>query len=200
MSSSEHRATHRAHHRATTDDDAAGLLSLLRAVPDHPAPGITFWDITPLLGDAGALARATEALAVAAQALPGGRVDLVAGVEARGFVLGAPLALALGAGFVPLRKAGKLPWRTVRQDYSLEYGKASIEAHEDAVPAGARVLVIDDVLATGGTAAAACALVNRLGGELAGVVFLLELLSLQGRAALAPALAGAPVTSVLQTP
>ncbi len=103
--------------------------------------------------------------------MPGGGVDLVAGVEARGFVLGAPLALALSAGFVPLRKAGKLPWRTVRQDYSLEYGQASIEAHEDAVPAGARVLVIDDVLATGGTASAACSLVRRLGGELAGALF-----------------------------
>ncbi|MGQ7297683.1 adenine phosphoribosyltransferase [Quadrisphaera sp. KR29] len=195
--STEHRATHRA---AAPDDGAAGLLPLLRAVPDHPAPGITFWDITPLLADAAALARATGALAEAARALPGGRVDLVAGVEARGFVLGAPLALALGAGFVPLRKAGKLPWRTVRQDYSLEYGEASIEAHEDAVPAGARVLVIDDVLATGGTAAAACTLVGRLGGEVAGAVFLLEIAALDGRAALARALGGAPVTSVLQTP
>ncbi|TXR57363.1 adenine phosphoribosyltransferase [Quadrisphaera setariae] len=197
MSSAEHRATHRA---ATTEDDAAGLLALLRSVPDHPAPGVTFWDITPLLGDAQALARATGALAEAARALPGGRIDLVAGVEARGFVLGAPLALALGAGFVPLRKAGKLPWRTVRQDYSLEYGEASIEAHEDAVPAGARVLVIDDVLATGGTASAACTLVQRLGGELAGALFLLELVGLDGRAALATALGGAPVAAVLQTP
>ncbi|TNM64470.1 adenine phosphoribosyltransferase [Streptomyces sp. NP160] len=197
MSSSEHRATHRA---TTADDDAAGLLGLLRAVPDHPAPGITFWDITPLLGDAAALSRATGALAEAARAMPGGGVDLVAGVEARGFVLGAPLALALGAGFVPLRKAGKLPWRTVRQDYSLEYGEASIEAHEDAVPAGARVLVIDDVLATGGTASAACALVRRLGGELAGALFLLELTDLPGRAALAGALGGAPVSAVLRTP
>lgn len=198
MSSAEHRATHRAE---SVDDDAAGLLALLRAVPDHPAPGITFWDITPLLGDARALARATGALAEAAKALPGGdRIDLVAGVEARGFVLGAPLALALGAGFVPLRKAGKLPWRTVRQDYSLEYGEASIEAHEDAVPAGARVLVIDDVLATGGTAAAACTLVQRLGGELAGALFLLELGSLDGRERLTAALGGAPVSAVLQTP
>lgn len=196
-SSTSHRATHRA---TTTDDDAAGLLALLRAVPDHPAPGITFWDITPLLGDADALARATGALAEAARAMPGGGVDLVAGVEARGFVLGAPLALALGAGFVPLRKAGKLPWRTVRQDYSLEYGEASIEAHEDAVPAGARVLVIDDVLATGGTASAACSLVRRLGGELAGALFLLELTDLDGRAALAGPLGGAPVGAVLQTP
>jgi len=177
----------------------ADLAGLLRSVPDHPSPGITFWDITPLLSDPTALRTATDGIADLARAL--GPVDLVAGVEARGFVVGTPLALALGAGFVPLRKAGKLPWRTVRQSYSLEYGEAVIEAHEDAVPAGARVLVVDDVLATGGTAAAACALVQRLGGTVAGAGFLMELPALAGRTALrAAAGADVPVVSLLQVP
>jgi len=178
---------------------APDLAGLLRSIPDHPSPGITFWDITPLLSDAAALRAATDGIADLARVL--GPVDLVAGVEARGFVVGTPLALALGAGFVPLRKAGKLPWRTVRQAYSLEYGKAVIEAHEDAVPAGARVLVVDDVLATGGTAAAACALVQRLGGTVVGAGFLMELPALSGRTALrAAAGSEVPVVSLLQVP
>lgn len=178
---------------------APSLVGLLRSVPDHPSPGITFWDITPLLADARALRAATDGIADLARAL--GPVDLVAGVEARGFVVGTPLALALGVGFVPLRKAGKLPWRTVRQSYVLEYGEAVIEAHEDAVPAGARVLVVDDVLATGGTAAAACALVRRLGGTVAGAAFLMELPALAGRDVLrAAAGADVPVVSLLEAP
>jgi adenine phosphoribosyltransferase len=158
------------------------LRTLVRDVPDFPRAGITFKDITPLLADAGALAAAIAALAASA---PPGRVDLVAGVEARGFLLGTPLALALGAGFVPVRKAGKLPWRTVTQRYDLEYGEAVVEVHEDAVVPGQRVLVVDDVLATGGTAVATCALLERLGAEVVGARFLAELAGLGGREALA---------------
>lgn len=162
--------------------DLARLQGLLRDVPDFPRAGITFKDITPLLGDAGALADAVTALAETA---PPGGVDLVAGVEARGFLIGTPLALALGAGFVPVRKAGKLPWKTVTRRYELEYGEAVVEVHADAVTPGQRVLVVDDVLATGGTATASCELLESLGAEVVGVRFLVELAGLGGRAALA---------------
>jgi adenine phosphoribosyltransferase len=165
---------------------------LLRPVPDFPRQGITFQDITPVLADPAVLAASFEALAASVPGTGGGAdggagrgIDLVAGVEARGFLLGTPLALALGAGFVPVRKAGKLPWRTVVEHYDLEYGRAAVEVHEDAVRPGQRVLVVDDVLATGGTARAACALVERLGGEVVGLRFLVELTGLGGAQALA---------------
>ncbi|MEJ5915786.1 adenine phosphoribosyltransferase [Pseudokineococcus sp. 1T1Z-3] len=159
----------------------AALAGLLRVVPDHPRPGVVFQDITPLLGDADGLRRTVEALAAL---LPGG-VDLVAGVEARGFVLGAAVAVAAGVGFVPVRKPGKLPSEVLTERYELEYGSDVVEMHADAVPAGARVVVLDDVLATGGTAAATCRLVERAGGEVAGVVVLAEIAGLGGREALA---------------
>ena len=155
------------------------LRALVRDVPDFPSPGVTFKDITPVLADPAGLGDAVELLVEAAP-----DCDLVAGIEARGFILAAPVASTLGVGFVPIRKPGKLPWRTVRQDYDLEYGSDAVELHEDAVLPGQRVLVVDDVLATGGTATAACALVEEVGGEVAGVSVLVELAFLDGRARL----------------
>ncbi len=159
----------------------ADLLARVRDVKDWPTPGIVFKDITPLLADHTTFAAAVEALTAPHR---GTRVDIVAGVEARGFVLGAPVALALGAGFVPVRKKGKLPGPTVEASYDLEYGSATLEVTADAFPTGAQVLVVDDVLATGGTAAATVDLVRRCGGEVVGVCFLMELGFLGGRAAL----------------
>lgn len=155
--------------------------SLIRAVPDFPSPGILFRDIAPLLGDAEAFAAVVGRLA---ERYRGEGVELVAGVESRGFIFAAPLALALGAGFVPVRKLGKLPGRTVSREYALEYGTSHLEMQVEAVRPGQRVLLLDDVLATGGTAAAAAELVRELGGVLAGAAFVVELEALGGRAAL----------------
>lgn len=155
------------------------LDRLIRDVPDFPKPGIVFKDITPLLADAAGLRAAVEAMA--APWLAAG-IDAVAGIESRGFILGAPLALRLGTGFVPIRKPGKLPGATVGEDYGLEYGHDRVEIHVDALPAGRRVLIVDDVLATGGTLAAARALVEKLHCEVAGAGVLLELAGLDGRA------------------
>jgi adenine phosphoribosyltransferase len=149
----------------------------MRAIPDYPKPGILFQDITPVLQDALLFRQVREELAAPFR---GRNISHVVGIEARGFILAAPVAVTLGAGFVPLRKPGKLPWKTVRHEYELEYGADSLEAHSDAFPSGARVLVVDDVLATGGTAAAAGALVRRLGGELVGWSFLLAISALKG--------------------
>ena len=157
------------------------VLARIRDVPDFPKPGVVFKDITPLLADHAAFSAAIEALT--AMVPPG--VDLVAAVEARGFVFGAPVALALGAGLVPVRKVGKLPGTTVRASYALEYGTAEIEVVDDAFSPGQRVVVLDDVLATGGTAAATCELVEQLGAEVVAVRFLLELSFLAGREKLA---------------
>ena len=165
---------------------SAAILAAVRPIPDHPSVGITFQDITPVLADAGLLRRVIEEMA--GPFLPA-RVTHVVGVEARGFILGAPVAAWLGAGFIPARKPGKLPWKTMREEYSLEYGTDALEAHRDAVPGRSRVLVVDDVLATGGTARAAGALIRRLGGELVGWSFLLEIAALRGRRQLT----GAPV-------
>ena len=158
------------------------LRALVRDIPDFPQPGITFKDITPLLLDAGALDSAVSRLAetVAEQA-----VDLVVAAEARGFILGAALARELGAGFVPARKPGKLPHETVSAQYALEYGIDALEVHADALAGGARVLVHDDLLATGGTAGALCELVGNLGAEIVGCAFLVELSYLGGRRRLA---------------
>lgn len=162
---------------------AAEVRALIRDVPDYPHPPVVFRDITPLLADGPALADVIEAFAVLAEA--DGGIDVVAGMEARGFLLGAPLATRLGVGFVPLRKAGKLPPPVESVDYDLEYGSASIELRAGTLRPGARVLLVDDVLATGGTARAAADLVERCGGEVAGLAFLLELAGLGGRERLA---------------
>jgi adenine phosphoribosyltransferase len=161
------------------DDVAALLLDRIRDVPDYPQPGIVFKDITPLLADGPAFAAVIEALADGAQG-----VSKVAGIEARGFILAAPVAYVLGAGFVPVRKQGKLPAATHAQSYELEYGEATIEVHIDAFGPGDRVLIVDDVLATGGTAAATAELVRRAGATVAGIVVLLEIGFLAGRAKL----------------
>ena len=166
--------------QATPD---AGLADLIKArvrdVPDYPTPGIMFKDITPLLGDGAALRAVVHALASGH-----GPIDKVAGIEARGFILAASAACELGAGFVPVRKAGRLPGPTYAQTYQLEYGTATIEVHQDAFRPGERVLIVDDVLATGGTAEATANLVRRAGGEIVGVAVILELAFLGGRAKL----------------
>jgi len=165
------------------------VTSLLRDVPDYPVTGVLFRDITPVLADPAGLKACIDGLV---PLVPAG-VGVVAGVEARGFVLGSPLALALGTGFVPVRKAGKLPGPVRSAQYALEYGTAQIEVHADAFTAGQQVVVVDDVLATGGTAAAACELVEDTGARVAAVVVLIELEALRGR----DALAGRDVRSLL---
>ena len=159
------------------------LRPLIREIPDFPVPGIAFKDITPLMADAGALAEAVQLLAQYARPLG---VDCVVAAEARGFLLGPALALELGAGFALARKPGKLPYDTVSAEYLLEYGSGQLELHTDAVAAGRRVLVHDDLLATGGTAATLCELVGQLGGEVVGCGFLIELAFLHGRSRLEP--------------
>jgi adenine phosphoribosyltransferase len=160
-------------------DVAAMLLELIRDVPDYPQPGIVFKDITPLLADGPAFAATVEALADGSHG-----VTKVAGIEARGFILAAPVAYVLGAGFVPVRKQGKLPAQTHAESYALEYGEATIEVHTDAFGPADRVLIVDDVLATGGTAAATAELVRRAGATVAGITVLLEIGFLAGRAKL----------------
>ncbi len=166
------------------------LADYLRDVPDFPKPGIVFKDITPLLAAPAALREVVARM----QRLDCGRVDKVAAIESRGFLFGAPLAIELGVGFVPIRKPGKLPWRTNRVEYVLEYGKDAVEMHSDALQPGERVLLVDDVLATGGTMAAACQLVEQAQGVVAGTAFVIELRFLQGRAKLAPRPISALVT------
>jgi adenine phosphoribosyltransferase len=161
----------------------ADLRKLIRDIPDFPRAGISFKDITPLLADAAALAEAVRALAQHARPLG---VDCVVAAEARGFLLGPALALELGAGFVLARKPGKLPYETISAEYLLEYGAGQLELHSDAIAPGKRVLVHDDLLATGGTAAALCDLVEQLGGEIISCSFLVELAFLDGRERLAP--------------
>ena len=157
------------------------ILAHVRDVPDYPKPGIMFKDITPLLADAAVFSAVVDGLA----AVAGGHVDKVVGIEARGFILAAPVATRLGAGFVPVRKKGKLPAATYEEEYDLEYGSAVLEVHQDAFTAGERVLIVDDVLATGGTAAATASLVQRGRAEVAGMAFLMELSFLHGRDKLA---------------
>lgn len=176
---------------ATAAPQADLIASHIRDVPDFPEPGIVFKDITGLLVDAEAFGAVIDALA---DAVPAG-VDLVAGMEARGFILGAALAARLGTGFVPIRKAGKLPPPTRAVTYDLEYGQASLELREGTVRPGAGVLLVDDVLATGGTAAAAAELVETVGARVVGLAFLLELTALAGR----DRLGGRAVSSILAT-
>jgi len=154
------------------------LRAHIRDVPDFPKPGILFKDITPLLSDPGALRSAVDGLATA---FGGGKVDLVAAAEARGFLFGTPLALALNVGFVPIRKPGKLPYQTASMSYDLEYGTDRLEMHADAIAPGQRILLLDDVLATGGTMAACCKLVEGAGGVVVACAFVVELGFLEGR-------------------
>lgn len=174
-----------------TDSRADLIRARIRDVRDFPKPGIVFKDITPMLGDPRAFDAAIALLADAARPL---EADVVVAIESRGFLFGAPLALRLGAGFVPVRKPGKLPSATTRVEYDLEYGTDAIEMHTDAFSHGARVLVVDDVIATGGTAAATCELVRRLGGHVVGAAFLIELAFLGG----ADRLGGAPVIAAVR--
>jgi adenine phosphoribosyltransferase len=153
------------------------LAKFLRDVPDFPKPGILFKDITPLLASPAAMQTAIDRMA----AMSVGRVDRVAAIESRGFLFGVPVALRLGVGFVPIRKPGKLPWKTNRVEYVLEYGTDAVEIHQDALAKGERVLLIDDLLATGGTMAAACELVEACGGHVAACVFAVEIGFLGGR-------------------
>jgi len=157
------------------------LRGAIREIPDHPKPGIAFKDITPLLGDRALFGAACTLLAAPFEGLG---ITHVLSIESRGFLFGGPLAVSLGAGLVPVRKPGKLPFRTARAEYALEYGTDALEVHVDALGVDARVLVADDVLATGGTAAAAARLVRQLGGTVVGSTFLIELAFLDGRSQL----------------
>jgi len=159
-------------------DDSRWLTGLVRDIADYPNEGVTYRDITPLLANPAGFGRAVDELV---SRFGGVEVDAVLGIEARGFIVGAPVAYRMRAGFVPVRKAGKLPWAVVREEYSLEYGSDKLEMHRDAIHPDARVLVIDDVLATGGTAAATCRLVEELGGVVVGLGFMIEISSLGGR-------------------
>lgn len=161
-----------------TPDQKDQLESAIRDVNDFPKPGIVFKDITPLLADGNLFRLTTELFA---ETLQGEKPDKVIGIDARGFIFGAALADRLGAGFVPVRKKGKLPWDTTGVAYSLEYGEAHVEIHRDAVSPGEKVILVDDLLATGGTASAAIQLVKELGGEIICVSFLVELQFLEGR-------------------
>ena len=166
---------------ATGDGAVARLRSLIRDVPDFPRPGIIFKDITALLGDARAL---RDAVALMAAPYRDAGIDVVVGVESRGFILGGAVAYVLNAGFAPVRKQGRLPGTTISTAYELEYGEAVLEMHADAIVREQRVLVVDDLLATGGTATAAASLVEQMGGHVVGLAFLIELSQLAGAAAL----------------
>jgi adenine phosphoribosyltransferase len=157
------------------------MQRLIRAIPDFPIPGILFRDITPLLKDAQGFKAAID---VFVDRFKDKKIDFVVGIEARGYMLGAPLAYAIGAGFVPVRKPGKLPYSTITESYALEYGTNSLEIHEDALGNGERVVVVDDLLATGGTATATRRLLERLGAHIEAFAFLIELEALKGRSAL----------------
>ncbi|MBT2441428.1 adenine phosphoribosyltransferase [Streptomyces sp. ISL-36] len=179
---------------AEAQDTADLLLSRIRDVPDYPKPGVLFKDITPLLADPVAFTALTDTLATLCATH--GATKIV-GLEARGFILAAPVAVRAGLGFIPVRKAGKLPGATLKQAYELEYGTAEIEVHAEDLLPGDRVMVIDDVLATGGTAEASLELIRRAGAEVAGVAVLMELGFLAGRARLEPALRGAPLEALI---
>jgi adenine phosphoribosyltransferase len=158
--------------------ETSWLVNHIRDVSDFPTPGVTFKDITPLLGDSDAFRFTIDAIA---DHFTGVAIDRVIGIEARGFIIAAPVAYRCGASFVPVRKAGKLPWAVAREEYTLEYGTDKLEIHRDAIHPGERVLVVDDVLATGGTASAVVRLVEGLGGQIVGLGFVIELSFLGGR-------------------
>jgi adenine phosphoribosyltransferase len=163
-------------------DTIEQIRGLIRDVPDFPKPGIVFKDITPLLAHADAFSSVIDLIVVH---YGRGSIDKVVGIEARGFILASPVAYHFGAGFVPVRKSGKLPWETESEEYALEYGTATLQIHTDAVAPGERVLIVDDVLATGGTARATAQLVERLGGKVVGIACVIELSFLNGRDKLA---------------
>jgi len=167
------------------------LKQMIRSVPDFPKPGINFFDITTLLKEPAGLKATIEALS---SPYADARIETVVGIESRGFILGSAVAQQIGAGFVPVRQPGKLPAKAIKEVYELEYGKDAIEIHADAIEKGQRVLIVDDVLATGGTAAATTRLVKQLGGKLHGLAFLIELTFLEGK----KKLTGEDVFSVLQ--
>lgn len=166
------------------------LVEFVREIPDFPKPGILFRDITPLLANNEALCQAIRLLS---EPYIGKNIEYVVSVEARGFIFGSAIAKELGAGFVPVRKPGKLPGKTQSITYDLEYGTDTLQVHEDAIPAGAKVIMVDDLLATGGTMAAGCKLIEKLGGDIAGLSFLIELTALNGR----NKLSGYPIFSVI---
>ena len=178
-----------------SDRDSDPRVTLMRArirdIPDFPKPGIMFRDLTPLMGDGPSLRVAIEGLVekVAAR-----RADTIVAIESRGFIFGAPVAVALGLGFAPVRKPGKLPWRTTKRTYDLEYGTDSLEMHADAVVEGTRVVIVDDLLATGGTASATADLVRAQGGVVVGLAVVVELALLEGR----KRLGAVPVDSLIQ--
>jgi len=172
---------------------ASALRTLIRTIPDYPKPGVQFRDITTLLLDADGLREAVEGLTAPFR---GARIDKVAGIEARGLILGGAVALTLAAGFAPVRKRGKLPWDTIGEDYALEYGTDRIEMHRDAVAPGERVLLIDDLVATGGTAEAAIRVIEKLGGVIAGCACIVDLPELGGSRRLAAL--GHPLVSLVQ--
>jgi adenine phosphoribosyltransferase len=169
------------------------LTDFIREIPDFPKPGILFRDITPLLGNPAAFRRAVVDLA---NPFRRQKIDVVAAAEARGFIFAAPVALELNAALVPIRKPGKLPYNTIAHSYDLEYGSDTLQIHSDAIPAGSKVLVLDDLLATGGTVEACCKLVEKAGGTIVGCAFLIELCSLEGRKRIAQY----PTTSLIQYP
>ncbi|GAC1578818.1 MAG: adenine phosphoribosyltransferase [Candidatus Elarobacter sp.] len=167
------------------------METLIRAIPDFPIPGILFRDITPLLGDSAGFKATIDRFV---DHFRSERIDMVVGIEARGYMIGAPVAYALGAGFVPVRKPGKLPGKTYSEEYALEYGTNALEIHEDAIGHGQRVLIVDDLLATGGTIAATLRLLEKVGAHVVGTAVLIELEALNGRAALP----GVDVTSFIK--
>jgi len=175
---------------ADRDARRALLRARVRDIPDFPKPGILFRDLTPLMGDGPAMREAVDMLSEAAVRH---RPELIVAIESRGFIFGAPVAASLGVGFVPVRKPGKLPHKTRRRSYDLEYGTDALEMHADAVVHGARVVIVDDLLATGGTAGATVELVRDIGGEVVGATFVVELALLRGR----DRLAGVPVDALL---
>jgi adenine phosphoribosyltransferase len=181
----------RAKRTAEQTTEPMDLKQHIRSVPDFPKTGILFYDITTLLRDPQGFKMTIDMLSTP---YVGQGIDSVVGIESRGFILGAAVAQRIGAGFIPIRKPGKLPAKAIKETYDLEYGKDALEIHEDAIDAGQRILIVDDVLATGGTAAAAVQLVRKLGGELHGLAFLIELLFLNGK----QKIAAENVHSVLQ--
>ncbi|MFY0636882.1 adenine phosphoribosyltransferase [Maricaulis maris] len=168
------------------------LKSAIRTIPDHPKPGIQFRDVTTLIGDARAFRVAVDRMV---QPWAGAKIDKVAGTEARGFILGGAVAHQLSVGFIPVRKRGKLPWRTLREDYELEYGQDTIEIHADAIAEGDRVLLVDDLIATGGTAEASIKLLQRAGATVVGATFIIDLPELGGAERIEAM--GVPVSSLV---